>query len=94
MENTGNATYIERIEIEGLWGRFDVDWKLNPDVNVLIGKNGTGKTTILEAIKNLEELTLMINESQTFQALSPGLPFKKITISFNHSPKTKVEVNQ
>jgi len=51
MNLEASAQYIERIEIEGLWDRFDVDWRLHPDVNVLIGKNGTGKTTILLIIQ-------------------------------------------
>jgi predicted ATPase len=52
MENKQEAKYIERIEIKGLWGRYDVDWKLNPDVNILVGENGTGKSNIL-AILNI-----------------------------------------
>ena len=47
MKNTDNKTCIERIEIKGLWGRFDVNWALHPDVNILVGENGTGKSTIL-----------------------------------------------
>jgi ABC-type lipoprotein export system ATPase subunit len=50
MENNQEAKYIERIEIKGLWGRYDVDWTLNYDVNILVGENGTGKSTILEII--------------------------------------------
>lgn len=79
MENTGTATYIERIEIEGLWGRFDVDWKLNPDVNVLIGKNGTGKTTILNLISYLEKLSNM--RFKHFP--SPRITHKMMTIYFS-----------
>ena len=44
------AKFIERIEIKGLWNRYDVDWQLNPDVNILVGENGTGKSTILDII--------------------------------------------
>ena len=53
--------YIESIEIKGLWGRYDVDWKLNPDVNILVGENGTGKSTILKA---LERVKNVINDSK------------------------------
>ena len=42
MENKEAAKYIERIEIKGLWGRYDVDWELKSDVNILVGENGTG----------------------------------------------------
>ena len=41
------ADYIQRIEINGLWGRFNIRWDLRPDVNILSGINGVGKTTIL-----------------------------------------------
>lgn len=41
------ANYIRRIEISGLWNRYDVAWDLRPDVNILAGINGVGKTTIL-----------------------------------------------
>ena len=41
------ADYIRRIEIKGLWGRFNIQWDLRPDVNILSGINGVGKTTIL-----------------------------------------------
>lgn len=41
------ANYIRRIEISGLWNRYNVAWDLRPDVNILAGINGVGKTTIL-----------------------------------------------
>ena len=41
------ANYIRRIEIHGLWNRYDIVWDLRPDVNILSGINGVGKTTIL-----------------------------------------------
>ena len=41
------ADYIRRIEIDGLWNRYDIAWDLRPDVNILAGINGVGKTTIL-----------------------------------------------
>ena len=41
------ADYIKRIEIKGLWGRKNISWELNPEVNILSGVNGGGKSTIL-----------------------------------------------
>jgi energy-coupling factor transporter ATP-binding protein EcfA2 len=50
--------YIQKIEIKNLWGN-DFPWTLNEDINVLIGKNGSGKSTILrmlnEAISPVED---------------------------------------
>ena len=45
--------YITKVEIQGLFGRYDIVWNLNKDVNVLAGINGSGKTTILNAIYGL-----------------------------------------
>lgn len=44
-------THIERIEIKGLWGKYDIDWTLDPKVNILIGINGSGKTTVLRMVE-------------------------------------------
>jgi len=41
------AKYIKRIEITGLWGRQNIAWDLRPDVNILSGINGIGKSAIL-----------------------------------------------
>ncbi len=58
------ANYIRRIEIEGLWGRFNIGWDLRPDVNILSGINGVGKTTILNrSVSYLEELSADIKLS-------------------------------
>ena len=45
--------YIKRIEISKLWDKFDVEWNLHPDVNILAGGNGSGKSTILDCILSL-----------------------------------------
>lgn len=51
------ANYIRRIEINSLWsGRKHIRWNLNPTVNVLSGRNGEGKSTILNRlIRHLRE---------------------------------------
>lgn len=45
------SNIIERVKIEKLFGEKDVDWNLRPEVNVLVGKNGLGKSTILKIIE-------------------------------------------
>lgn len=51
------ANYIKRIEIHGLWHRYNIAWELRPDVNILSGINGVGKTTILNRSVNYLEQT-------------------------------------
>ena len=49
MIKLGN--YITRIEINSLWcGHKHVVWELRPDVNVLSGGNGVGKSTIINRL--------------------------------------------
>lgn len=51
------ANYIKRIEIHGLWHRYDIAWDLQPDVNILSGINGVGKSTILNSSVSYLEQT-------------------------------------
>ncbi|CDE87846.1 excinuclease ATPase subunit [Prevotella sp. CAG:891] len=45
------AHSISRIEISSLWsGHKHIVWDLRPDVNVLSGRNGAGKSTILNKL--------------------------------------------
>lgn len=39
---------LKKIEITGLWHELNVVWNLEPDVNILVGGNGAGKTTVLD----------------------------------------------
>lgn len=42
------AQYIKSIEIDSLWNnRKHIYWELRPDVNILSGSNGVGKSTII-----------------------------------------------
>lgn len=43
--------YIRDFEFRGMWNKVDVLWhNLHEDVNILVGINGKGKTTLLDAI--------------------------------------------
>ena len=45
------ADYIRRIEIDSLWsGKKHIVWDLNPQVNILSGINGQGKSTIINKV--------------------------------------------
>jgi ABC-type glutathione transport system ATPase component len=53
------ANYISKIEIKSLWGKYNIAWNLRPDVNILSGINGVGKSTILNSsVAYLEDLSL------------------------------------
>lgn len=41
---------IKVVEIKGIYGHKNFLWKLGEDINVLLGKNGSGKSTILKLI--------------------------------------------
>jgi predicted ATP-binding protein involved in virulence len=44
---------IKQIIIKGLLKEYNVNWDLQEDVNILVGINGSGKTTILKSIDAL-----------------------------------------
>jgi len=42
--------YIKSVFIKNLWQKGDITWNMEPDVNILVGINGSGKSTILNLI--------------------------------------------
>lgn len=43
--------YITSFRVKRLWRRIDINWKdVNEDVNILVGINGCGKTSLLDLI--------------------------------------------
>lgn len=54
--------YIQQLDIEGLWGLYDVHLRLNPDVNIIVGENGTGKSTLLMILKMIAGLPVDTNQ--------------------------------
>ncbi len=45
------SRYIRSFNVEGLWDRINIRWEgINDDVNILVGINGCGKTTLLNLI--------------------------------------------
>ncbi len=53
MSNSGG---ISSVLVEGLHDQLDVELSFNPGLNIIYGKNGRGKTTILHLIANALEL--------------------------------------
>jgi len=44
--------YIKRVVAEKIYGRFDIEVEFQRNINVLYGRNGTGKTTLLHILSN------------------------------------------
>ena len=55
---------IQSVKITNLYGN-NYEWQLNPDVNILVGANGTYKSTLLNHI----EIILWETKSNSFYAL-------------------------
>ena len=71
---------IKYISIKGFWGEYVCCSEFNNDINIIIGKNGTGKTTfmnILHAVLSLDIDELRDNE------------FEKVTLSLINNEEEK-----
>ncbi len=47
------GNYVKKLEVLDLFGRMNVVMDFFPDINVVYGRNGSGKTTMLHIIANL-----------------------------------------
>ena len=45
--------YIHKIRVKGLWNICDLVWELSPEVNILAGSNGSGKSTVLRCLSDM-----------------------------------------
>ena len=46
--------YITDIKITSMWGDTTLTWNnLDPKINIIVGQNGFGKTTMLNLIKSV-----------------------------------------
>lgn len=72
------ANYISRIEISSLWsGHKHIVWNLRPDVNVLSGHNGAGKSTILNRL---------IQHLRSLPATGDIVPLGKLGVKVDFDP--------
>lgn len=88
------ATYIESIEIESLWhGRKHIRWKLDPQVNVLSGINGVGKSTILRHIeRGVKDVDEARKQGIHVEVYPHGA--KKVRFDVIHTPETRQEFDE
>lgn len=50
---------VEQVEINQFWHRFDAKCDFNNDVNIIIGRNGTGKTTFMNILHSILTVDLV-----------------------------------
>ena len=56
---------LRYVEIKKLFGQYDVEWNIEKDTTVLVGQNGSGKTTILKVL-----MTALSNEHKVVDSLA------------------------
>ena len=88
-------TTIKKIEIKGFFGRGDFEWNLDPEVNILGGKNGSGKSSIFRCCYSLLSGTAIRESKYIFSDLFShvrltfsndwSLSWKKIPVTSNES---------
>jgi predicted ATP-binding protein involved in virulence len=85
------ADYITRIEIKALWaGHRHIVWTLRPDVNILSGVNGVGKSTILrKSVTILRQNREALNHELTATPKMPG-----VRIDFHPSNATSIKFDE
>ncbi|MDQ7090833.1 MAG: AAA family ATPase [Methylococcales bacterium] len=95
-------THLTKLEITGLLGKYDIVWNLNPDVNVLAGGNGSGKSTILNSLyqalsvksniysERLDHIKLFLNNGVWLRLKSFTIPDDEET---SGKPKFEIKTN-
>ncbi|WCO00222.1 AAA family ATPase [Psychroserpens ponticola] len=75
---------LKDVEIENFWGQHSIKSDFHEDVNIFIGRNGTGKTTFINLLQAVITVDLEMLHS---------LQFEKITINLKNKNKNrKIEV--
>ncbi|WP_066804703.1 AAA family ATPase [Moraxella oblonga] len=79
---------IQEVQIEGLFGKKDILWKLNPQVNVLVGENGSGKSKLLMIIHS--SITKIISETITDLTFGSIIQLSNKKIYFYYKNKDEI----
>ncbi len=85
---------IKEVRITELWGIKDINLNLNTDINFLIGRNGSGKTTVLNILTSTLSLNLADIENLDFKKveiiLIKGRKTKKISLEKNYEQEKEI----
>ena len=77
---------LKDVTITGFWGQHSINTDFHEDVNIFIGRNGTGKTTFINLLQAVLSVDLELLHS---------LQFDKIIINLKNGKKSrKVEVEK
>lgn len=86
--------YIQQFQVKKMWGRINLHWTdLNDDVNILVGINGCGKTTLLNLIHDYytgQKIKKEIAESLSGNKIdSPVTYIRSFDVPANAKKKTE-----
>lgn len=90
--------HINHLVIRNLRALEDIDCVLGPRINVIVGPNGVGKTTILQALRLTKALLAPRTNNETqqvlvsFGAASPHFPQRVFLNSLARDPSKLIEV--
>lgn len=92
MEN--KSKYIGWFQVRRMWGRLDLQWEgIHDDVNILVGINGCGKTTLLNLMSDYytgQKIKKGIAESVSGTAIgSPVTYIRSFDVPANAKKKTE-----
>ncbi|EGT5738490.1 ATP-binding cassette domain-containing protein, partial [Cronobacter dublinensis subsp. dublinensis] len=89
---------IQSIAINGFWQRLNAVCSFNDDVNIIIGRNGTGKTTFMNILHSILSIDLDGINNNDFNSAEIKLKDKKKTktikikkIESDTSPFSEIE---
>ena len=88
------ANAVRYVRATGIHGRFDLELDLNPGVNILYGKNGTGKTTLLHILANILNGDFERFAFLPFETIEVHLDDKQVIKlrEYKHSEDSKIDV--
>lgn len=83
---------IKRMTVTNLRALEHVEFAFDPLINLLVGINGVGKSTVLDALRICCSCILpLISKSRTkpmsfsIEDIRSGLPFLEVEVSFEHN---------